>query len=156
MNKMKLLIGSAAIFFLNACQSSTNQGAEERLFPQGNKIESGNFTGSVYLQELVKADSMNQTAVGSVTFEPGARTRWHAHPAGQILIATGGKGYYQEKGSPLRVLRRGDVVKCLPQIPHWHGASIDSPFVQVAITGREKGEVVWMDLVTDEEYSKGK
>ncbi len=124
------------------------------IFPTGKKITNSNFTGIAYLQPLAAADSLNQTSVGNVTFEPGARTKWHIHPAGQIILATAGKGFYQEKGSDKLILRKGDVIKCPPNIPHWHGASSDSMFVQIAITGREKGEPIWLDPVSDEEYGK--
>lgn len=124
------------------------------IFPTGNKITNNNFIGNAFLQELVTTDSSNKTQVGNVTFEPGARTSWHYHPAGQILLVIDGVGYYQEKDQPKKILRKGDVVKCSPNIPHWHGASADSSFVQVAITGREKGETVWLQPVTDEEYKK--
>ena len=59
------------------------------------------------------------------TFEPGARTKWHLHPDGQIILALGGTGYHQEQGSPRKILRKGDVVTCFPNVPHWHGASAD-------------------------------
>ncbi|AHF14840.1 cupin domain-containing protein [Niabella soli] len=123
------------------------------IFPKGEKISNNNFTGTAWLKTLVNADSVNQIAVGSVTFEPGARTKWHSHPAGQIILALDGIGYYQEKGQQKKVLRKGDVIKCSPDIPHWHGASVDTAFVQVAITGREKGETVWLEFVTDKEYN---
>lgn len=125
-----------------------------RVFPQGEKITNSNFTGTAYLQMLIAADSLNAIAVGNVTFEPGARSKWHMHPAGQILLVIDGVGYYQEKGKPKKVLRKGDAIRCPPNIAHWHGASADTAFVQVAITGREKGETVWLDVVTDEEYHK--
>jgi quercetin dioxygenase-like cupin family protein len=102
---------------------------------------------------LITSDSTNFNAVGNVTFEAGARTNWHLHPAGQIILATGGLGYYQEKGSPKEILRKGDVVKCPPNVPHWHGAGPDQPFIQIAITGREKGPTEWLQAVTDEEYN---
>lgn len=124
------------------------------LFPKGDKIANNNFTGNVWLNSLVNADSLNQIAVGSVTFEPGARTNWHSHPAGQIILALEGVGYYQEKGSPKKIVKKGDVVKCPPDVPHWHGASADTRFVQVAITGREKGETVWLEAVADSVYLK--
>lgn len=123
-----------------------------QFFASGAKITNDNFKGAAYLQMLMDADSINQTTVGNVTFEPGARTRWHLHPAGQILLVTDGVGYYQEKGQSKKILRKGDVIKCPPNILHWHGASIDTAFVQLAITGREKGETIWMENVTDEEY----
>jgi len=144
-----------AIILFTACNN--NKKMENRntlVFPQGEKINNDNFTGIAYLQMLVEADSLNPTSVGNVSFEPGARTKWHSHPAGQILLVTDGVGYYQEKGQPKKILRKGDTVKCPPNVIHWHGASADTAFVQVAITGREKGETVWLEAVTDEEYHK--
>ncbi|MBN8673068.1 MAG: carboxymuconolactone decarboxylase family protein [Chitinophagales bacterium] len=126
---------------------------DEVIFPLGQKIDNGNFIGTAWLKQLALSDSSNQTAIGNVTFEPGARTNWHLHPGGQILLATGGLGYYQEKGSPKRLLRKGDVVKCPPNIPHWHGASHDQPFIQIAITNNQNGATVWMQPVTDAEYN---
>jgi quercetin dioxygenase-like cupin family protein len=123
------------------------------IFPKGEKITNSNFSGTVWLNNLVQADSINQNAVGSVTFESGARTKWHSHPAGQIILALDGVGYYQEKGSPKIIVKKGEVVKCPPNIPHWHGASANSAFVQVAITGREKGETIWLEPVSDEQYN---
>ena len=135
-------------------QVGTTSGKEEALiFPRGEKIANSNFVGTAWLTSLVAADSINQTAVGSVTFEPGARTNWHSHPGGQIILALEGEGYYQEKGSPKVVLRKGGVAKCPANVPHWHGASADQKFIQIAITGREKGETVWLQPVTDEEYN---
>lgn len=123
------------------------------VFAQGKKITNANFTGTAYLQMLIESDSLNTISVGNVTFEAGARSKWHIHPAGQILLAIEGVGYYQEKGKPKQILRKGDAIKCPPDTPHWHGAGADTPFVQVAITGGEKGETVWLEPVTDEEYN---
>jgi quercetin dioxygenase-like cupin family protein len=134
--------------------SDTGKENSNLIFPKGEKIANANFTGIVWLNNLVKADSINQNAVGSVTFEAGARTKWHSHPAGQIILALDGTGYYQEKGGLKVVLKKGDVVKCPANIPHWHGASLDSNFIQVAITGREKGETIWLDAVSEMEYNK--
>lgn len=124
----------------------------DTIFPRGVKITNNNFTGTAYLKMLIDADSLNPIAIGNVTFEPGARTKWHLHPGGQILLATDGVGYYQEKGQPKKILRKGDVVKCPPNVPHWHGASADVYFVQVAITSNHKGPTVWLESVTDGEY----
>ncbi|GAA4437405.1 hypothetical protein GCM10023188_31560 [Pontibacter saemangeumensis] len=136
-------------------QVETAQGQEsELIFPKGEKISNNNFTGIAWLNSLVTPDSINQNAVGSVTFEPGARTNWHSHPAGQIILALEGEGYYQEKGQPKVILRKGDVRKCPAEVPHWHGASADREFVQIAITGRESGPTVWLEPVTDEAYNK--
>lgn len=124
------------------------------VFEKGEKITNNNFTGTAYLKILIDTDSLNQVSIGSVTFDPGARSKWHLHPAGQILLVIDGIGYYQEKGQQKRILRKGDVIKCPPNIKHWHGASADNYFVQLAITGREKGETVWMEAVTNEEYNQ--
>jgi quercetin dioxygenase-like cupin family protein len=125
---------------------------ETVIFPKGEKITNDNFTGTAYLQPLIGSDSLNSISVGNVTFEAGARSKWHLHPAGQILLVTDGVGYYQEKGQPKKLLRKGDVIKCPPNVAHWHGASADTAFIQVAITGREKGETVWLEAVSDADY----
>lgn len=166
---MKSRIVNAALFMLFticcltgilSCGNTEayNRSDEEKntgmLFPKGEKITNDNFTGTVYLQSLVEADSINANSVGNVSFDAGARSNWHIHPAGQLLLVTDGVGYYQEKGQNKKILRRGDVIKCPPNVPHWHGASVDSAFVQVAITGRERGATVWLEKVTDEEYIK--
>ena len=130
-----------------------NSQNREHIFPKGQIITNENFTGTAWLQPLVTSDSTNSIQVGNVTFEPGTRTKWHSHPGGQILLATGGLGYYQEKGSPKRILRKGDVVKCPPNLPHWHGASRDNEFIQIAITSSQNGATVWLQPVTDEEYN---
>jgi 4-carboxymuconolactone decarboxylase len=92
--------------------------------------------------------------VSLVTFQLGVRTNWHIHPGGQILIVTEGVGYYQEKGKPIQILRKGDIIKCSPGVEHWHGASPDSEFAHLVVAPDiEKGEVTWLQRVTDEEYN---
>lgn len=134
-------------------QSKNQVSALSTIFPIGEKITNTNFTGNVYLYNLIAADSINPTAVGNVTFEPRARTKWHIHPGGQIILAVDGEGYYQEKGQPKRTLKKGDAIKCPPNIPHWHGASPHQHFVQVALTNRHLGETIWLNEVTEEEYA---
>jgi len=155
--KMKIIILSAFSALTFASCSNTpkaeTQESQLEIFEKGEKINSPNFTGNAWLNNLIIPDSLNQNAVGSVTFEPGARTSWHSHPAGQIILALHGVGYYQEKGKPVEIIHKGEVVKCPHNIPHWHGASPDSEFIQVAITGRENGPTVWYEPVTDEEYT---
>ena len=156
---MKNTLSFALIFvaIVSSCAQTKPGGKQsdpKGIFPRGAKITNNNFKGTAYLQNLMDADSLNPTSVGNVTFEPGARTKWHMHPGGQILLVTEGVGYYQEKGQTKRVLRKGDVVKCPPNLPHWHGASVDTAFVQVAVTNRHLGETVWLHEVSDEEYKK--
>jgi quercetin dioxygenase-like cupin family protein len=148
-----LAIGALSCSDLQKEKSDKNMASQNLIFAQGEKITNNNFTGTAYLKMLVEADSINPTAVGNVTFEPGARTKWHFHPAGQILLVTDGVGYYQQKGQSKKILRKGDVIKCPPNIPHWHGASADSLFVQVAVTNNHLGATVWLQEVTDEEYN---
>jgi quercetin dioxygenase-like cupin family protein/alkylhydroperoxidase/carboxymuconolactone decarboxylase family protein YurZ len=126
---------------------------QDVIFPIGEKISNDNFVGNAWLNQLIQSDSSNKTQVGNVTFEPGARTKWHYHPAGQILLALDGLGYYQEKGSPKRLLRKGDVVKCPANVWHWHGASPGEGFVQIAITNSQNGPTVWLGAVSEAEYN---
>ncbi|MCK9640194.1 MAG: cupin domain-containing protein [Prolixibacteraceae bacterium] len=125
------------------------------VFPKGNKITNNNFTGTAWLQMLVNNDSTYDTSIGNVTFEPGARTNWHKHPGGQILLITDGSGYYQEKGKSAQLLHKGDVVKIPPDVEHWHGAAPDNELTHIAISpNTNKGSVIWLHPVTDEEYSQ--
>ena len=140
-------------FHAQAQKSRRAPANQTPIFPKGEKITNNNFHGTAWLQPLVASDSLNPTSVGNVTFEPGARTKWHLHPGGQILLATGGVGYYQEKGSPKRIFRKGEVIKCPPNVAHWHGASPDKEFIQIAITDTHKGSTVWLEPVTEEEYN---
>ncbi len=125
----------------------------ESIFPKGQRVPTNTFTGVAYVQTLVQADSAFNIPIANVTFEPGARTYWHSHAGGQVIMAMGGIGYYQEKGKPIQVLKKGDVVKCPSDIPHWHGASPHTGFVQVAITpNTPRGRVKWMQAVSEQEY----
>ncbi|MFP3591371.1 cupin domain-containing protein [Chryseobacterium sp. SIMBA_038] len=103
---------------------------------------------------MVEADTTLTTAVGNVYFEPGARSNWHSHPAGQILIITDGIGYHQIEGQPIEIIKKGSVVKCPPNVRHWHGASAGVGLQQLYIVpNTEKGIVNWNEAVTDEQYS---
>ncbi|KLT67151.1 cupin [Pedobacter sp. BMA] len=122
-------------------------------FPKGNEV-TATFTGTVWLHPLVAKDSTFNLVAGSVTFEPGARSFWHTHQAGQILLITDGIGYTQEKGKPIRVIRKGEVITCLPNIEHWHGASSASSMTHISLNpNAEKGVVTWLQPVTDEQYN---
>lgn len=123
---------------------------------EGNKKERdthSNFVGTVSANMMVTPDSLFNTQMGAVTFEPGARTNWHYHPSGQILIITEGTAYYQENGKPKQILSKGQVVKCPPNVHHWHGATQHGYMTHIALTpDLEKGGVVWLQKVSDEEY----
>ncbi|RZM23134.1 MAG: cupin domain-containing protein [Pedobacter sp.] len=124
------------------------------LFPKGDKLTNGYFTGNAFLKPLLAKDENNGFAMGSVTFEPGARTNWHTHPKGQVLIITEGQGWYQEKGQSAQVLKKGDVINIPENIVHWHGASSESMMSHIAITNYDGDDnVVWLKPVTGDEYT---
>lgn len=126
-----------------------------QLFPKGDKAPAEYFVGEAWIKVLASpTDGAFDCIVNDVVFAPGARTNWHTHPGGQILICTDGVGYYQEKGKPIQLLNKGDVVKILPDLEHWHGASAESSFTHLAINPNAgKGNVNWMEKVTEEEYN---
>lgn len=125
------------------------------LFSKGSKMVSNNFTGEVWLNMLLQPDTTFQTNMGSVIFSPGARTNWHIHPSGQILLVMDGMGFYQEKGKPKRLIRKGDLVTCEPNIIHWHGATQTSTLTHIAVsTNLGKGNVIWLEKVTDAVYNQ--
>src|SRR5208283_688910 len=103
------------------------------IFAKGSKVPGDHFIGTAWVEALVSAGSTFNCQIANVTFEPGARNNWHKHPGGQLLLVTGGKGYYQEEGKPARVIQGGDVVKINPDVKHWHGAAWDSWLVHIAI-----------------------
>lgn len=113
------------------------------------------FTGSVRVDPLFPANDPAPFSGAYVTFEPGTRTAWHVHPAGQRLIVTAGVGWVQEWGDPIVEVRAGDVVWFPPGVKHWHGASPTTAMTHIALTGVLDGKnVVWMEKVSDEQYSK--
>ena len=135
---------------------SENQSKGQGL-SKGEKAPAEYFTGTVWINLLVPNDSALNCQIGNVVFEPGDRNNWHMHHGGQILIVTEGTGYYQEKGKPIQLIRKADVIKILPGIEHWHGASRDSEFTHIAINpNTQKGIVEWLQRVKDEEYNSFK
>lgn len=122
-------------------------------YPLGEKLSPNpNFTGEVWLAPLSERKELN-VPMSNVTFEPGCRNSWHSHKAGQLLIATAGVGYYQEKGQPARRLFPGDIVEIAPDVVHWHGASPDSWFAHIAITTNpQNNAAVWLSPVSYEQY----
>lgn len=126
----------------------------DTIFEQGEANPYGKFfTGQTYLTMLNNNDEVFNAPVGNVTFEPGARTNWHRHSGGQILLVLAGEGRYQERGKPIQVLRKGDVVKIVPNSEHWHGAAPDSWFTHISIeTNVPNNKAEWLEPVTDAEY----
>jgi quercetin dioxygenase-like cupin family protein len=125
----------------------------EVVFPKGN-LTKANFTGNVYVQPLLAQDSTFNLVAGSVTFEPGARSYWHTHNAGQILMVISGTGYTQQKGKPIQVIHKGEVITCPPNVEYWHGASPGSHMTHLSLNpNADKGVVKWLKPVTDQEYN---
>jgi quercetin dioxygenase-like cupin family protein len=111
------------------------------------------FTGTVRIDPLFQPHEPARAAAASVTFEPGARTAWHTHPLGQMLIVTSGVGRAQRWGGAIEEIRPGDVVWFPPGEKHWHGASPTTAMTHTAIQEQLDGKAVdWMEKVTDDQY----
>jgi len=113
------------------------------------------FTGSVRVDPLFKAIDPSRTSGASVTFGPGARTAWHTHPFGQILIVTAGSGWVQQWGGQIEEIRQGDVVRIPPGQKHWHGATATTGMTHIAIQEHIDGKTAdWMEKVSDAQYRR--
>ena len=111
------------------------------------------FSGTVRIDPLFPASPPARAAGAAVTFEPGARTAWHTHPLGQVLIVTAGCGRAQREGGPVEDIRPGDVVSFAPGEKHWHGAAPSTAMTHIAIQESLDGKTVaWMEKVSDEQY----
>ncbi|EDS72258.1 hypothetical protein ANASTE_01969 [Anaerofustis stercorihominis DSM 17244] len=134
--------------------SNKNEIVKEMIFPIGDKNNAFKdyFVGQSYLNML----TTERVGIGNVTFEPKCRNNWHIHhKGGQILLVTGGRGYYQEWGKEARELFPGDVVNIPPEVKHWHGASKDSWFSHLAVEVPADGASnEWLEAVSDDDYNK--
>lgn len=155
---LALLMGS--MLFLTRCTENKKQEKmaaqnNESLFPKGDKLPKEWFSGNAFLYTLLARNKNNEYSIGSVTFEPGARTHWHTHPKGQVLIITDGEGIYQEKGKTAQFIKKGDVISIPENVEHWHGARAQNQMIHMAITNyKDEINVVWLNPVTDEEYKQ--
>lgn len=145
---MKKAIYSTVLLFAAVATSVTAQ--DHDVFPRGEKAKNVNHTGDVWLRELNHADSTINTQISLAVFAPNAKLNWHTHSDGQILLITEGTGYYQEKGKPVQIVQKGDVVKCLPDVEHWHGSTPNSGVTYIAVS--PKSTTIWLHPVTEEEY----
>ena len=111
------------------------------------------FTGTVRIDPLFSAEDPGRASGAHVTFEPGARTAWHTHPAGQTLIVTFGRGRVQREGGPVEDISAGDVVWFPAGEKHWHGAAPDTAMSHIAIQETIDGSAVtWLEKVADADY----
>ncbi|NVB37702.1 cupin domain-containing protein [Pseudenhygromyxa sp. WMMC2535] len=134
-------------------QFQVDRGAE-RSTSKGGADE---FTGEVRVQMLMAPNGVRDFSAAYVTFEPGARTAWHSHPAGQTLVVTEGAGWVQLEGSERVEIHPGDVVWTPPGVRHWHGGTRESAMTHMAVQQQVEGGVVeWFEHVDDETYVGGK
>ena len=111
------------------------------------------FTGAVRIDPLFPVSPPARAAGNAVTFEPGARTAWHTHPLGQILVVVSGRGRAQREGGPIEEIRPGDVISFAPGEKHWHGASPTTAMTHIAIQESLDGKAVdWLEKVSDADY----
>jgi quercetin dioxygenase-like cupin family protein len=112
------------------------------------------FTGSVRIDPLVDARAPSRVGAAYVTFEPEARTAWHTHPLGQVLVVTAGVGRVQIDNGRVEEIRPGDVVRIPPNTRHWHGAAPTTAMTHIAIQESLSGSPVqWLEKVTDAQYN---
>ena len=111
------------------------------------------FTGDIQVRMVFPDNESAPYSGAYVTFQPGARTAWHLHPAGQHMIVTSGVGLTGTRDGKIVRFEAGDAIWCPPGIDHWHGATPDSPMTHLVITGVLDGQnVTWKEKVTDEQY----
>ena len=151
--KSKILTVAVAVMFSSHAAAQTAETFKQP-YPLGTKLSPNeNFSGDVWLSTVTKEKELN-VPMANVTFAPGCRNSWHSHTGGQILIATAGIGYYQERGKAARRLFPGDIVEIAPGVEHWHGAAPDSWFAHIAISCNPSiNKPTWLQPVTDEEYA---
>lgn len=156
-NLIIIIITSLLIVACDKTKKSETMTTERNtsIFPKGEKLPNDWFTGNAFLSKFISKDKNNEFSAGNVTFEPGARTKWHTHPKGQVLIVLEGEGFYQEEGKPAQSIKKGDVVNIPEEVKHWHGASAISKMAHIAITNY-KGDVqvTWLEPVSDATYNE--
>ena len=158
---MKHVIAAAlSLTLAGTASAQAGAGKEEMVIARAGsqasiKGPSQNFTGSVRVDPLFAPHAPSTTAGVAVTFEPGARSAWHTHPAGQVLVVTAGVGRVQQWGGPVREIRPGDVIWTPPGVRHWHGATPATAVTHIAIQESVGGKnVEWLEKVSDEQYGK--
>lgn len=121
---------------------------------EASKRSQDTFTGDVSSMMLAPQREDSRLSAGFVMFQPGARTNWHTHPYGQLLIILEGRGLVQEWDGQTQQVSAGDLVWCPAGVKHWHGADQDSAMSHYALQEELDGSpVTWMEKVTDEQYN---
>ncbi|HEX7183645.1 MAG TPA: carboxymuconolactone decarboxylase family protein [Thermoanaerobaculia bacterium] len=151
---MKLLAATVLSFSLVASASGQTITIARSGSQPSRPGPTENFTGSVRVDPLFQASDPARATGGLVTFEPGARSAWHSHPLGQILIVTAGTGRVQQWGGPVDEIRQGDVIRIPPGVKHWHGAAPTTSMAHIAIVEQLDGKSTdWMEKVSEEQYN---
>ena len=160
---MKMIAGAALLLALAPSAFAQNAGlsaAQEMVVTRAGAQPSAKgpvqyFTGNVRVDPMFGPHAPSTAAGVAVTFEPAARSAWHTHPAGQILIVSAGAGRIQQWGRAIQEIRPGDVIWTPPGVKHWHGAAPTTAMTHLAIQESVGGKnVEWMEKVSDEQYAK--
>ncbi len=145
------ILSSGIIYGAERIQNS--QTVYYRSQATGYKGTAPNFIGQVRGERLFPVNKGTNYSGSYVTFSPGARTAWHTHPAGQMMIVVSGTCWTQEWNGKKVEAKAGDAIWCPPDVKHWHGASADSQMTHLVLTAVKNGKnVTWMETVTDEQY----
>jgi 4-carboxymuconolactone decarboxylase len=160
--RLKIVFATVLLMLTSTVTHAQDQGAKEgnsiRIWRSGSQpsrqADAEHFTGSVRVDPLFPVSEPGRTTGSLVTFDAGARTAWHTHPLGQILIVTAGEGRVQAWGEPVEIIRKGDVVWISAGQKHWHGAAPNASVAHIAIVEQvDGGSVTWMNKVTDGQYA---
>lgn len=150
----RMMTATIATFLLASGAFAQSQEISKNGTRDGVIGASDKFTGTAYIEPVFSNNDPFAVNAGQVTFLPGARSNWHTHPAGQMLVVTEGRGWVQEEGQDKVVMQPGDVIWCPPGVKHWHGATDTTSVTHYAIQQFKGGEnVVWMEPVTNAQYS---
>lgn len=154
MNKLFKIFALAAALStaaIPALAAETHQTVTQPNALQFVSAGSKTFTGDVTMSSVYTPQAPSKSYAAIVTFAPGARTYWHVHDMGQTLIVTEGIGYTQEWGKEPVLLHTGDIVRCPPDVKHWHGAAPGSSMTHIALS-ETGGSVTWLEPVSEAEY----
>lgn len=151
----KLILALAILSFASLAHAEQTQVAYRQGTLRSFKGQAEYFTGDVTVDMLFPPNDSAQFSGASVTFQPGARTNWHEHPAGQHMIVTRGVALTGTRDGKVIAFKAGETVWCPAGVDHRHGATPDAPMPHLVITGGKDGQaVVWKEKVTDEQYMK--
>lgn len=144
---MKLLVKTILLIVV---VSNYGIAQNKTIFPLGEKAPNVHHTGDVWLSHLSTGDSIFDYSIAVAKFAKGAKLDWHKHPKGQHLLIIEGEGLYQERDKPIKVVKKGEVVKCQPDVEHWHAATPESGVTYLAITGNQR--TVWFEKIPEEVF----